>query len=152
MDRYEITEELSKVIAEYLAGRGLELIELICRRQGRDQVLKVLADRPEGGISLGECAQLNRELGAMLNELGILQEGYILEVSSPGLDRPLHSRSDFLRCKNKKVKFFLKELVEGKIEWDGLITEVDEDNVYINTVVKPLIIPLVKINKAKQLI
>ncbi|MFH0738504.1 MAG: ribosome maturation factor RimP [Candidatus Omnitrophota bacterium] len=152
MDRYEITEELSRIISGYLASRGLQLVELIYRREGRYQMLRVLADRPEGGISLGECAQLNRELGGLLDEKGILQEGYILEVSSPGLDRPLRSRDDFLRCKNKKAKFFLKEMIEAKFEWDGLITEVDEGNVYINTEDKQLIIPLDKINKAKRLL
>ncbi|MBM3255584.1 MAG: ribosome maturation factor RimP [Candidatus Omnitrophica bacterium] len=152
MDRYEITQELSKIISEYLARRGLELIELLYRREGRDQVLRVLADRLEGGISLGECAKLNRELGGLLDEKGILQEGYILEVSSPGLDRPLREKKDFLRCKDKSVKFFLKEPVEGKLEWDGLITAVDEDTVHINTADKQLIIPLNKINKAKQLL
>ncbi|MEI6631857.1 MAG: ribosome maturation factor RimP, partial [bacterium] len=147
MDRYEITQELNKIISEYLASRGLELIELVYRRQGQDQVLRVLADRTEGGISLGECAQLNRELGVALDEKAILQENYLLEVSSPGLDRPLREKKDFLRCKDKLVKFFLKEPVEGKLEWDGVMTAVDEDTVHINSAARPLSIPLAKINK-----
>ena len=152
MDRYEITEELMAVIADYLAGHGLDLIELIYRREGRGQVLRVLADRPEGGISLGECAQLNRELGSLLDEKDILQEGYVLEVSSPGLDRPLREKKDFLRCKDKAVKFFLKEQLEGKLEWDGLITAVDDEAVHIDSFGRQLRIPLAKINKAKQIL
>jgi len=152
MDRYEITGELSRIISEYLEARGLELIELVYRREGREQVLRVLTDRPQGGISLGECAQLNRELGLLLDEKALLEERYLLEVSSPGLDRPLHSRNDFLRCKNKTIKLFLREPVEGKIEWDGRITQVDEEAVHIETRDKPLTIPLSSINKAKQII
>lgn len=152
MDRYEITRQLEAVIAEYLSGGGLELVELIYRREGRDQVLRVLADRPEGGISIGECAQLNRKLGAVLDEKGLLQEGYVLEFSSPGLDRPLSTKRDFLRCKDKLVKFFLREPIEGKIEWDGEIISVDDNAVHIDTKDKQLSIPLASVNKAKQII
>lgn len=152
MDRYEITEELRKFIEEYLAAKGLELVELIYRREGRDHVLRVLSDRPEGGISLGECSRLNKELGALLDEKNILIESYTLEVSSPGLDRPLREKKDFQRAKGKQVKFFLKEMVEGKLEWDGAITEVTDDAVHIDTKDKPLAIPLVLINKGRQIL
>ena len=54
MDKYELIEELKKIIAQHLAGQGLEFVELIHRYEGRDLILKVLTDRPEGGISLGE--------------------------------------------------------------------------------------------------
>jgi ribosome maturation factor RimP len=152
MDRYEITRQLEAVIAEYLSGCGLELVELIYRRELSDQVLRVLADKPEGGISIGECAQLNRKLGAVLDEKSLLQEGYVLEVSSPGLDRPLSTKKDFLRCKAKLVKFFLREPVEGKVEWDGEIISVDDNAVHINIKDRPLSIPLASVNKAKQII
>jgi ribosome maturation factor RimP len=152
VDRYEITEELRKFIDDFLTSRGLELVELIYRREGRDQVLRVFTDRPEGGISLGECAQVNRRLGEALDENMILQEEYNLEVSSPGLDRWLSNKKDFLRVKGKEVKFFLREQVDGKIEWDGVITSVDEQAVCIETKSKPLVIPLSIINKGKQII
>ena len=152
MDRYEITQQLEAVIAEYLSGCGLELVELIYRRELSGQVLRVLTDKPEGGISIGECAQLNRKLGAVLDEKGLLQEGYVLEVSSPGLDRPLSTKRDFLRCKDKLVKFFLREPVEGKVEWDGEIISVDDFAVHINIKDRPLSIPLASVNKAKQII
>jgi len=152
MDRYEITEELCKLIEEYLAARGLELVELIYRREGREQVLRALVDRPEGGISLGECGRLNKDLGMLLDEKNILAESYTLEVSSPGLDRPLREKKDFQRSKGKLVKFFLREMVEGKLEWDGVITEVTDDAVHIEAKDKLLVIPLALINKAKMLI
>ncbi len=77
---------------------------------------------------------------------------YILEVSSPGLDRPLKTKSDFLRCINRKAKFFLLESIKGKIELDGIITKVEDDSVYIDIDGDIIEIPLVKVNKAKQLL
>ncbi|MFH0913482.1 MAG: ribosome maturation factor RimP [Candidatus Omnitrophota bacterium] len=152
MDRQAIVTELNSIIGDYLKMQGLDLIELICRYEGRGLVLRILTDRPEGGITLAECAQLNKQINQTLDEKDILQARYILEVSSPGLDRPLKTKNDFLRCANKKARFFLNEAVNGKIEWAGTIDKVDDDKVYINTGAVTIEIPLARINKAKQLI
>lgn len=106
MDRKEISEKLSIMISENLKAQGLDLVELICNYQGRDLFLRLLVDKPEGGIIIKECAEVNRRLSAMLNEANILEQSYILEVSSPGLDRPLSSKNDFIRCLNKEARFF----------------------------------------------
>jgi len=152
MDRHELTEKLRSVIGGYLESQGLELVELIYRQEGRDFVLRILADRPQGGITLDECAGLNIQISGLLDEKGILQERYILEVSSPGLDRPLKSREDFLRCTGRNARFFLNEPVNGKIEMDGVINKVDNNYVYIESGGKTVEIPLARINRAKQII
>jgi ribosome maturation factor RimP len=152
MDRQTIINELKGVIGDYLKSRGLDLVDLIYRYEGRDLILRVLADRPEGGISLDECADLNTKISIILDEKDILQSRYILEVSSPGLDRPLKAKSDFLRCVNKKVKIFVKMPINGKTELEGTISKADNDAVYINTEDKTLAIPLTNIIKAKQVI
>jgi len=152
MDKYELTEKLKELIGAYLEGRGLELVDLLYRFEGRDLFLRVLVDTPEGNISIGECASLNKEIGVMLDEQGILNENHILEVFSPGLDRPLYAKNDFSRCKNRLVKVFLKEMVDGKLEWDGIILKVENDAVFIDVKGNILELPFEKINKAKQLI
>ena len=152
MDRQEIILELKNIIGDFLKIQGLELIGLIYRHEGRDLALRILVDRAQGGITLGECAQLNNQISEILDEKDILQEGYILEVSSPGLDRPLETRSDFLRCMNRKVKLFLNESINGKIELEGLISKVEDDSVYIDCKNATIQIPLIKINKAKEII
>jgi ribosome maturation factor RimP len=152
MDRYALIEELRVIIQEFLATKNFDLADITYRYEGKNLFLRILVDRLEGGISLGECANLNKEISAILDEKDILQQSYILEVSSPGLDRPLKAKNDFLRCINRMVKIFLKESVNGKSELDGVITKVEEDCVYIdidNGVVK---IPLSKVAKAKQVI
>ena len=151
MDKTELESQVRSVIEDYLRGRGMELVDLICRHEGGDLFLRILADRLEGGINLGECASINREIGCMLDERDILRERYVLEVSSPGLDRPLGSKADFLRCLNKKAKFFLKEPVNGKLEWDGVIIKADDISVYADIGGDVLEISLASVTKAKLL-
>lgn len=152
MDRYELAEKLREMTGRYLESRNLELVDLIYRYEGSDLFLRVLADTPEGNISLDECASINAELGAMLDSVEGLNQRYILEVSSPGLDRPLSSLKDFRRCMNRKARFFLKEQVNGKIEWEGIISKVEDEKVFVDIDGMVLEIEIGKINKAKQVI
>jgi ribosome maturation factor RimP len=152
MDRQEIIAQLQNIIDDYLKIQGLHLVDLIYRHEGRDLIVRILVDRPEGGITVGECSELNNRITSLLDEKDILQTRYILEVASPGLDRPLKTKNDFLRCTNRRVRFFLNEPINGKIELEGLISKVENDSVYIESKNEIIEIPLIKINKAKQVI
>ncbi len=152
MDYKTFTEELRIIIMPFLEVEGLELVELNFVRTGNSSLVRLLVDKKEGGISLGDCARLNRKIGEVLENNEIIQDRFILEVSSPGLDRPLKTKGDFLRCVNKNVKFFLKEKISGKIEQDGVVIEADDERVVINNKDGNLLIPLPIINKAKQII
>jgi len=152
MDRQILTNELKVIIGDYLKDRGLDLIDLISRYEGRDLVLRILTDRPEGGITLGDCAYINREISAILDEKEIVQQRCVLEVASPGLDRPLEARNDFSRCLNKKVRVFLKEAVKGKMEFEGVINKVEANSAYFKTENEIIEVPWLKISRAKQVI
>jgi len=152
MDKDQLIERLKALLSDFLLSNNLDLVDLVYRREGKDLVLRILVDKVEGGISLDECSRLNRAISDMLDVNNLLEERYILEVSSPGLDRPLSSEKDFKRCLEKNVKFFLKELINGKLEWDGLIKRVSEASVYVDVGNKVIEIPLDKINKAKRII
>jgi ribosome maturation factor RimP len=152
MDRTALIGELKDRIQGILNRGNFELVDLICRYENRDLFLRILVDKSEGGISLAECAHLNKEISVMLDELDILQRKYILEVSSPGLDRPLKKKNDFLRCVHKRVKFFFNEAVHGKWEWEAAIDRVGEESVYLDTGSEIFAVPLAKIVKAKQII
>jgi ribosome maturation factor RimP len=147
-----IIEELRNVIQELLSPRNLELVDMIYRYEGRGLFLRILVDKPEGGISLEECAELNKEFSLILDERNILQQRYILEVSSPGLDRPLKTKNDFLRCVNRRARFFLNEPVLGKWEWEGVINKVEEDFVSLDAGGEAIVLPLSKVARAKQAI
>lgn len=147
-----LVEEVGKIIAPLLEGAGAECIEINFTQMSGRRILRVLADRKEGGITLGECADLNRKISELLDAQGIIKNDYILEVSSPGLDRPLTKRSDFLRCLSRNVRVFLKEPVNGKLEWAGLIKSVGDETVDIDSSGQLVTIPLAEITKAKQII
>ncbi len=166
MIKEELNKELNELIGSCLSRQNLELVDFIYRYEGNNLVLMVLADRPEGDITLGECALLNRQLGQLLEEKNIIAGNYVLEVSSPGLDRCLKTQKDFSRCVNKEAVFFLNDLAGGKCQWQGVITKVDETSVFID---RPeghglasfsqsqnsrqvLEIPLIKINKARLVV
>jgi len=152
MDRLQTQEELKALIGEHLKLQGLELVDCIFRYEGSDLILRILVDRPGGGIALGECARLNREISQMLDEKEIVSERHILEVSSPGLDRPLRTKSDFLRCVGRKARFFLKSPLSGKIEIEGAITKTEGESVYVDLSGESLEVPLAVINMAKQIV
>jgi len=152
MDRLEITDELNNIIEDYLKNQNLDLVDLIYRYEGRDLVLRILVDKPQGGISVGECAHLNSEIGRIVDEKDILQQNYILEVSSPGLDRALKTKNDFTRCLNKELRVFLREPINGKFELEGIINKVEDDLVYFDVKGSTVEIPILNINRAKQIV
>jgi len=152
MDREAIIEELKSTVTDFLKTKNLDLVDFIYRYEGKDLVLRILVDKPQGGISLGDCADLNQGISIILDEQDMLQSRYILEVSSPGVDRPLKTRNDFLRCVNRAVKIFLNELINGKWELEGVIKKAEDDSVYIDVEGNTIGIPISKISRAKQIL
>jgi ribosome maturation factor RimP len=152
MDKQVLTDELTAFIGGYLSGQGLELVELILRYEGRDLFLRALVDTKEGGISIEECARINKELMVMLDEKNIVEGSYILEVSSPGLDRPLKSARDFARSLEKYAHFFLTQPVAGKIEVEGIIKKLEGNLLIVDIEDSPVEIPLDMIKFAKLII
>jgi len=152
METKEFAEELKKIILPALEEEHIELVELNFVRRHGSAFLRLLVDRMEGGISIGDCARLNSKLGNMLEERSLIEERYVLEVSSPGLDRPLKGKKDFLRCLNKQVKVFLNEPINGKIEFEGSVMRVQEEIVVIDNAGEILEIAFVNITKGKQVV
>ncbi len=148
-------DEARVLIERFLNDHGLELVDLQARNESGHTAVRLLVDKPQGGISMDECARINRALGAMLDEAGAFcaagTGNFALEVFSPGLDRPLSTLADFRRNRGNKAKFFLKQQFDGKIEWDGLISTVSEGHVDVETDKGMLQIPLPLIHKAKLL-
>jgi len=150
MDREALINDFKLFLEGFFKERDLDFVELIYRYEGRDLFLRVLVDKFEGGITLDECARLNRELGNILDEKNILENRFILEVSSPGLDRNLKTENDFKRSINKRVRFFLNDYINGKLEWEGIVNKVEGPVVFVDTGNGLIELPLVKINKAKR--
>lgn len=152
MDKEAIASELRNIIQDFLGAKGIDLVDFIYRYEGKGLVLRILVDRLEGGVTLGDCAGLNKDIGRVLDEKNILEDSYILEVASPGLDRPLKTKNDFSRCKTKNVRFFLNQPINGKIELAGIIERVGDVSLYIDVNAEKVEIPFSSITMAKQVI
>ena len=152
IERLALIEDLKKIIAPVLAESNTELVEFNLTQLHGRMILKLLVDKKEGGINLDECAQLNERIGAILDAENIISDRYVLEVSSPGMDRTLKTENDFLRSINREVVFFINEPVNGRLEWKATIKKVENECIYADTQGLLLEIPISKINKAKQII
>lgn len=148
----EIEKKIWSLVEKNVADQGFDLIDVKVRRAQKDYMVEILVDRPQGGITIDECAMLNRQIASLLEAQAILDADYMLDVSSPGIDRPLMSVKDFLRSCGKEIVFYLKEPVQGRIEYRGIVQRVQNEQVdilYANTEIS---IPIQCINKAKQII
>lgn len=127
-----ITNKIREAVQSLLIETQTELVELIFRFEGGRRVLRFIVDRPYG-INVSECAELNRRISYILDEANIIEQSYVLEVSSPGIDRPLRTKRDFEKKLNKKVRIHLKAPVGDRIAHAGIVEKVEEDRVYIKT-------------------
>jgi ribosome maturation factor RimP len=153
-----MTEVLRAKLEPLVEKEGLELVELNFFEGGSSSVLRIYVDKT-GGVTLDECANLNRKIGDYLEMEDLINRRYLLEVSSPGLDRPLTREGDFKRKIGEKIKLVLKEKAPGPAEiigkikdWkDGrLILEIEPQK-FEPDEPKERIIPLDQIAQAKIL-
>ncbi|TLM69368.1 MAG: ribosome maturation factor RimP [Deltaproteobacteria bacterium] len=107
----EILTRIEDLILPILSGYGLELADLELKGEGRRQILRIFIDRP-GGVTLDDCAEVSREVDALFEVEDPIPGAYTLEVSSPGLDRPLKKAGDFARHVGRPVKIKTTALLD----------------------------------------
>lgn len=111
-------DKVSDLLGPILQDLGLELVDIEYKHEGRDWVLRIFIDK-EGGVNLDNCVEVSRELGSILEVEDVIDTAYRLEVSSPGLDRPLKTPRDYERYIGRLVKIKTYE----KTDPDGRGTE-----------------------------
>ncbi len=121
-------EGLARQVADYL---GVELDEVELLGQGRRTLLRITIYK-HGGVSVRDCEAFSKDVGALLDVEGVIGEPYRLEVSSPGLDRPLRAERDFSRHAGELVRVTVKEKVGGKNDFVGRIEEAGPDGVVLD--------------------
>ena len=114
-----------------LPTMGLELVEVQFRREGHGWVLRLFIDREEG-VTVDHCADVSREVGQFLDVEDLIGHPYHLEVSSPGLERPLKSMRDFKRFVGKKAKIRMHENLGGQKVFVGIISEATEEAIQLD--------------------
>lgn len=126
----EITDCVKSLIAGYLEENGVELVDIIYRREGSGMVLRLLVDTPDG-ITMGACEEINNYVGELLDKENVIEDHYLLEVSSPGLDRPIKTDRDYERSLGKKLDVTTYEMVDCKKTHDGILIGMDRENVVL---------------------
>ncbi len=133
-----IVEQVKDAATRVAATHGLELFDVQFRREAYGMVLRVRIDRPgpaataEECVSVQDCSHVSRDLSALLDVEDFIPVAYTLEVSSPGLDRPLRGRADFERFSGRRAKVVMREAVDGQTFFRGRLAGVDADNALID--------------------
>lgn len=144
-----VTEELLKPI---LDEKDLKLFDIEYVKEGKDWFLRVFIDKNEG-VSLDECTLVSQELSEKLDEIDIVKGNYFLEVSSPGVERPLNSKEDFKESVNKNIYVTLYAHIDGEKDYEGILKQFKDDIATIEYMVKTrkkvVDIPYNKIAKAR---
>ena len=126
-----IDRRLAEIITPVIEDLGFELVR-VRLISGYEIVLQVMADRPDGGIEVDECGQISTAISAVLDVEDPVLDAYTLEVSSPGIDRPLTRLKDFDTFEGYEVKIETTELIDGQRRFKGMLAGIENDDVLIN--------------------
>ena len=143
----EVIDRVKSIIERYLEENGIELVDISYKRGQGGMVLRLLVDTPEG-ITIAECEALNNYLSEAIDKEEVIAEHFLLEVASPGLDRPLVTDRDFARVMGKELNIRMDDPVDGKMEHQGKLIGMDKENVVIESNGISIVIPRAKIAKA----
>ena len=119
-------DTLQKMIEPIIESEGFELVDLECLRGKARWLIRIYLDN-ERGVTVDDCAHISNEIGDVLSVYDIPPGPYDLEVSSPGLDRPLTRDKDFVKYKGHTVKIRTGEKVEGRRNFRGVLEEYYEE-------------------------
>ncbi|MFY0595055.1 MAG: ribosome maturation factor RimP [Cognatishimia sp.] len=122
---------LADIVAPVIEDMGFELVRLRLMG-GKTNTLQIMAERPEGGIEVDECGQISTAVSAILDVEDPLEDTYVLEVGSPGIDRPLTRLKDFETFEGYDAKIETTELIDGQKRFRGILAGVEGEEVLVN--------------------
>jgi ribosome maturation factor RimP len=138
MSSASVVEAVRAIASRIAAGHGLEIFDVQFRREASGMVLRIRIDRPgpaataEECVSVADCAAISRDLGAVLDVEDVVPAAYTLEVSSPGLDRPLRHAEDYRRFAGRRAKIVLREKVGGQGFLKGRLAGVEDGDLLMD--------------------
>ncbi len=126
-----IDRRLAEIITPVIEDLGYELVR-IRLMSGKQTTLQIMADKPDGGIEVDDCAEISNAVSATLDVEDPILDAYTLEVSSPGIDRPLTRLKDFETFEGYEAKIETAELIDGRRRFKGELAGIEGDEVLIN--------------------
>lgn len=128
----KVSEQVFELVAPIAESFGLEVIEVLYEKKYDGMNLTIVIDK-DGGVTINDCEMLHRAIDAPLDELDPIECAYTLNVSSPGIDRPLKTERDYKRNLNKKISVKLYKAVDSKKTFVGILTAYDDETFTITT-------------------
>ena len=125
-----IDRRLAEIVTPVIEGMGFELVR-IRLMGGATRTLQIMADRPDGGIEVDDCGEISTAVSAVLDVEDPIEDNYVLEVSSPGIDRPLTRLKDFDMWVDYEARVETTELIDGRRRFKGILRGTDGDEVLI---------------------
>jgi ribosome maturation factor RimP len=121
-----IAEQVKTLITPVIADAQMELVDVEYTREGQVHYLRIFIDKP-GGVTLDDCQTISRECEVLLDVEDFIQTQYVLEVSSPGLDRPLKKKEDYHRFRDRLIKIRTYRAVDGRKKFLGRLIDLADD-------------------------
>jgi ribosome maturation factor RimP len=149
MERDRTVSRIWELASQIADGEGMEVIDVELRPEGSraGRVLRVYLDK-QGGPNVDDLGRVSRQLSEVLDAHDIVEGSYTLEVSSPGINRPLKKLEHFQRFIGKRVRVRTGDLIEGRRSFLGILSEVSGDTIRIEVEGKPFEIPFSMIEKS----
>ena len=145
-------QKVEEVAEPICVSQGLELVHVEYQREPSGRVLRVFIDHPDG-IGLDQCTAFSRALSDVLDVYETVEEAYTLEISSPGIERPISKPKDFERFEGKTAKIRMTSAIDGQKTFTGTLLGVSGENVLLRTQQeKEVALPLADIAKARLVI
>jgi ribosome maturation factor RimP len=134
----DVVGQIRTMASRVAESYGLEVFDVQYRREAHGMVLRIQIDRPgpaataDDSVSVDDCANVSRDLSAMLDVEDVVPSAYTLEVSSPGLDRPLRRAEDYQRFAGRRAKLVVRQAVDGQTFFRGTLGGLDDGDVLID--------------------
>lgn len=144
------TARIETLIAPSLEAMGYRLVRVAVTGGKRAQVLQVMAERiDDKPMSVDDCTEVTHTVSALLDVEDPIEHAYVLEVSSPGIDRPLVRREDYERFRGHEAKLELATPIDGRRRFRGKLLGVDADRIRLNLGSEVVELPFARIQRAK---
>lgn len=147
----EIVDRVKKIIDPILSNEGLECVDLDYRREARGWILRLYIDK-EGGVKLDDCARISQEVGRILDVEIPIAIPYTLEVSSPGLTRPLKTERDYVKYQNRLIRVKTVTPIGNQRQFKGRLLKVANEGIEIDMGGGVVHIPFQNIGKANLIL
>lgn len=143
----ETATRIEELVKGVVGAEGLELVHIEYQRRGLASLLRIYVDKP-GGINLDDCQKLSKQVSVLLDVEDFIPRRYVLEVSSPGIERPLFKEADYERFRNKEVRLQAKEKIDGRRNFTGHIRNFSGGTLELECNERVYTIPFQKIRRA----